>query len=305
MDIAELLRMRKRGLDVGFILPILEEQIVLDAAKGSLHRRRDTFHPSEICRSDFCPRAWMLGYQDPTLYENQKVPVQLQKKFDVGKMLHKYIQKKLGNAGVLFGLWECHRMCEGESCFYFGFNPIKVCDKVCDKARWKYRELTVFDPNLNIRGNIDGVVIIGDKKYGLEFKSMNSGSYSTLIQPVESDKEQSLWYVDVMSRNGIHEWNEICTPETTAMYKDAQKIIDMPFNGSVVMYMNKDTQDIREFFVEGTVLDSIEKKKKLLKKTLTQLKKGTLPQRLYLCDEPAAKRARRCMAVKSCFKEGV
>lgn len=314
MQISELLKIRKKGENVGFVVPLLEEQVLLDSIIDNRERRRDVFHPSEICRSDFCPRAWVLCQRDISLYDKIKINAQQQLRFDIGKLLHKYIQEKLGNTGVLFGVWKCLRMCDGENCFYMGFKP----KGICKKELWEYREATLFDDDLNIVGNVDGIIVPDKtKKWTLEFKSMNTDSFSTLAQPVSQDKEQACWYLDIISRKGFQEWNNFYEKDDGSdMYKDAKEVIDMPFNGAVVLYMNKNTQAFREYYSaksdlavkefavekDKSLSEVIEGKKKILSDTVVHLKKDTLPERLYQCDSSTARRAKRCIAVQPCFR---
>jgi hypothetical protein len=308
MQISEILKIRKKSEGIGFVVPIIEQQSLLDSITDSNNRKRDVFHPSEISRADFCPRAWLLCQRDVSLYDKNKINPEQQLRFDVGKILHKYVQEKLGNSGVLFGAWECLRRCEGEKCFHLGFKP----KNICDGEYWVYKEVTVFDDELNIRGNTDGIIIPNSSnKWSLEFKSMNTDSFSTLVQPIPQDEEQACWYLDILYRKGFYEWNKFSSKDDGDSYDKAKKIIDMPFTGAVVMYMNKNTQVMREFFVNISALTDnksiinkkITDKKKILGKTISHLNEGTLIDRLYQCDEPKSKRAKRCIANKLCFQE--
>jgi len=306
MKISEVLKVRKRGEGVGFVIPTLEEQVLLDSIPDNAKRRNDVFHPSQICRNDFCPREWLLQQRDPSL-NGKSVTVQQQLRFDVGKILHSYIQEKLGNAGVLFGTWKCTRLCEGKECNTIGFKP----KGVCKKERWVYKEPTVVDERLNIVGNTDGIIVVQGNKYTLEFKSMNTDAFSTLIDAVISDREQSCWYLDILEREQFAEWNH-----TKDLYEDSKHIMDMPYKGSVLLYMNKNDQLLKEFLTgslqlkakeilvkkDQPLVDVMNKKKEILISTMNHLKKGTLCDRLFVCDSLTARRAKSCRAKTPCFK---
>lgn len=316
MDIAEVLKVRKRAEEVGYIVPIIEEQIIVDSAKDSIKRRRDVFHPSEICFGLWCPREWLLCQREPSLYQKVKISKELQKRFDVGKVMHSYIQKKLGNAGVLFGVWECLRFCDDQNCTNIGFKPKK---EVCKKAIWTYKEPTVIDEELHLYGNVDGIIVKPPYKYTLEYKTINDRGFSTLIDPVYNHREQSMWYLDLLSRGKFHQWNVFCQDDSVKdIVEELRPIVESPYDGSIIVYQNKDDQSFREYKTDVKYDSSktylipadealhyeIEQKKKKLKDTINHLKGGTLCERLYQCDDPSATRARKCVATKECFKEG-
>ncbi len=316
MNISDILKVRKKGEKSGFIVPLIEEQLLIDAVKENKQRRRDVFHPSELCFGIFCPRAWLICQRHPELYDKSKTTLIQQKRFDVGKVMHTYIQEKLGNAGVLFGVWECSRICNDESCVNVGFKPK---DDVCKKALWVYKEPTVINEELRIYGNVDGIIINPPYKYTLEYKTINKDGFSTLVEPVYNHREQSFWYLHLLSEHNFDQWNKLCkTDGMEDVIKDLKPYMDMPYDGTVVVYHSKDTQDFREYFTPAVFSNTkefmipkdeslayvIEHKKKMIKETLKHLDKGTLCERIYQCDDPSAKQAKKCVASKHCFKEG-
>ena len=314
MKIADILQARKRTEDLGLIVPIIEERIMIDGMTDSRKRRRDVVHPSEVCSNDFCPREWLYCQRDPELYNRRRVNVQTQKRFDIGTLLHKYIQDKLGSAGVLFGMWECLRRCEDEKCIQVGFKPTSdACSK--PHALWIYREPTIQDEDLNLYGNVDGIVVFNNRKFSLEFKSMNTNAFSTLVEPVSRDREQSFWYLDTLIRKGFLEWNTFLELESNGIIDKAQEIMNLPYDGSILLYMDKNTQEFNEFTCPRSLLsvkefmvekdDSlnhiIETKKNMLRTTIEHLEAGTLCDRLVVCTEKTDRRVRFCRAKSICF----
>ena len=290
----------------------------------SYKRRRDCFHPSEIS-GDFCPRAWILKQRDKTLYYEDQVDAQTQWIFDVGTEVHELVQRRLGSTGKLFGLWECKRWCLEERCVHYGFKPEKKCPLNTDhKVKWEYKEVPVIDEELEIYGETDGIVVLKEGKYIFEFKTANSRTFSTLAEPLDVHKEQAEWYVDVLSRNS-HKMEAILEDmqRQGIDVDEALRVQRQPFRGTVIVYMNKDTQAFREFVINKTgpiVLPDkikirgidfdadggiIEEKKKLLRQTLQWRDEGYLPERLDVCTIKSCARARRCFARNACFnKEG-
>lgn len=306
----------------GYVIPLLEESALLNGKMDSYKRRRDCFHPSEIS-GDFCPRAWILGQRDKTLYYEDQVSPQTQWVFDVGTEVHALVQRRLGSTGKLFGLWECKRWCLEERCVYYGFKPEKRCPLNTDhKVKWEYKEVPVIDEELGIHGKTDGVVVLKEGKYIFEFKTVNSRTFSTLAEPLDTHKEQAEWYMDVLSRNS-HKMEAILE-DMQRQGIDVEEVLRVqrqPFRGTVIVYMNKDTQAFREFVVNktgpivmpdrikirGIDFDEdegiIEEKKKLLIQTLQWRDEGYLPERLDVCTSKSCTRARRCFARNACFNK--
>lgn len=306
----------------GYVIPLLEESALLNGKLDSYKRKRDCFHPSEIS-GDFCPRAWLLGQRDKTLYLQNQVGAQTQWIFDVGTAIHELVQRRLGSTGKLFGLWECRRWCLEDRCMHYGFKPEKKCPMNTDhKVKWEYKEVAVIDEELEIHGNTDGIVVLKEGKYIFEFKTTNNRTFSTLAEPLDTHKEQAEWYMDVLSRNS-HKIEAILEnmQRQGIDVDEVLRVQRQPFRGTIIVYMNKDTQAFREFVINktgpivmpdkikirGIDFDEdegiIEEKKKLLRQTLQWRDEGYLPERLDVCTIKSCARARRCFARNACFKE--
>ena len=313
----DLIKSRQKD---GYIIPILEQQFLIEGHRDSLKRKRGVFHPSEISGDRFCPREWLLCERDHSLYGRRKVTANLQMRFDVGHSLHNMVQKKLGNAGVLFGKWHCLRNCLEEKCTAFGFKP-KECLSVKErKVRpiWVFDELRVRDDEFLIEGSTDGLLVVKGCKYVFEFKTIYEDGFSTLIEPLERHKEQGLWYLDILER-GNRQLEQVLME---ALYSGANvqeqlDVVRMPFSGVVFLYMNKNSQQLREFCVRGaqprereflvrgddSTRGLIDEKKKVLLSTLEHREKGTLPPKLECCVNKQSYRARLCLARNECFEE--
>lgn len=308
----------------GYVLPLLDESALMNGKKDSMKRRRDVFHPSEIS-GDFCPRSWLLGQRDPSLYEKREIPASLQWIFDVGTEVHELVQKRLGDTGKLFGLWKCTNGTPEGGSMYYGFKPEKTQLPGREAwTKWEYVEVPVRDDDLNIAGHTDGIVVLDQGKYIFEFKTANSRTFSTLAEPMDLHKEQASWYLDILSRNSWKVEEEL--EQMQAEGKDVADILRVqrqPFKGTVIVYMNKDTQVFREFVinqasplempsgvkirgVDVTDTDSEDKlsgKKEVLRKTLRQHDEGVLAKRHEKCISKSSARARKCFARSLCFAE--
>ena len=308
----ELLKARLRE-DTGYVLPVLEKQVLKDGKVDALRRRRDCFHPSEISRG-FCPREWLLMDRNRDLYLAESGTAQQQLHFATGHALHEMVQATLGRAGVLWGNWKCTRNCSGGTCTFTGFKPDKdACPD--SKDGWVYEEISVVDEELNIRGHTDGILVLRKGKFVFEFKSANTRTFSTLLEPLQAHKIQGMWYLDVLERNARQEEKQLMELQAQGHDVDlALKIVRMPYKGVIIVYMNKNDQSMREFLVDRntklsiagkptkeTVYDIVQETKPVLVETLRHRDEGTLPPRLDECTKKSCPRARKCAARHICF----
>jgi hypothetical protein len=82
-------------------------------------------------------------------------------------------------------------------------------------------EVGLRSDSLNISGSADGIVEIDGKRYVLEIKSINGNSFSSLREPKEEHVIQVNCYMLVLG-----------------------------LEGAVILYENKDNQEMKEFFVK-------------------------------------------------------
>jgi hypothetical protein len=301
-----------KSTDNGYVVPVLKEQVLIDNAKDSADRRRDVFHPSDISREKyFCPRRWVLGARNPELYKNDKINAQTAFRFMVGHQLHDMTQRILGNAGVLFGTWNC-RTCGHR---VTGFKPDYKCAE-CGDSRWKYQEVPVIDNELHIAGHTDGIVFLPEGKFIFEYKTSNHERYSSIIDAYEHHKKQALWYLDIKNRTRLD------TALKVSKYQDVSpevvSKIEQPYDGVIVVYHDKNEQVHKEFigkndhkvlgkskqfkvFSANDYKDDIDEMKETLRETYAHYENGTLPEKT--CKYKSKGKARYCVAKGKCFEE--
>lgn len=317
----DLIKTQERG---GLVIPLLEEQALLAGRRDSLKRRRDVFHPSEIAGDRFCARAWLLGVENPELYLNSGVTANVQWKFDTGHALHALVQERLGDSGKLFGRWQCRRWCNEERCVFFGFKPKPAScpNGTCERASFEYREVSVVDDVLCMRGHTDGILVLVVGKFVFEFKTMRTDAFATLAEPMEAHVEQAVIYLETLKRQD-EESVRLLLADGMDEDHEVIRVLRMPYKGAIVTYMNKDSQVFREFLVKtdtplrfpsGVTVKNmdtgeekywLDEKKEMLSGTLAHLAAGTLPARSEVCVSKGCTRARKCFARDACFdKEG-
>lgn len=132
-------------------------------------------------------------------------------------------------------------------------------------------ELPVKDDDLWLRGHCDAIIEVNNEKYIFEFKTVNSWSFSKLIDIPDSYKDQATLYMHCLK-----------IPRT------------------IFLFENKDTQEWREFLY---FLDELRLQNLLLKIREIQdcVKRNILPRRE--CTTKAHGARKRCPFVELCFGE--
>lgn len=135
-------------------------------------RRPDVIHPSELVYSDFCPRALYLRLTGET---PRPAPTRLQREaiFAAGHEYHRKWQTWAWDAGILRGLFHC-LACETT---WFDDAPQACTNADCTSTGRRalvYREVPAKDPDLNISGHADGLLLPEPRL--LEIKSIGEGT---------------------------------------------------------------------------------------------------------------------------------
>jgi hypothetical protein len=260
--------------------------------------------------------------RDPALYENKTFPQQSLWRMDVGTELHELVQRRLGSTGKLFGTWECSSWCNEKKCIWYGFKPtVSLCpNDTPHKENWVYSEVLVVDEDYCIRGSTDGIVVLDTGKYVFEFKTINAQGFGALAEPIEDHKRQALLYLYCLqNRSAFVETIRERDIERGDKLMEVFEAERMPYKGAIVVYMNKDTQEFKEYVVPACVsfsapkgfrmddeelsLDWVSQTLNLLEKTLELSSRRELCARLDKCETKSSYRATRCFAREACFAE--
>jgi hypothetical protein len=182
-------------------------------------RSTTVLHPSEIIKKDFCHRASYFLLSGHTKIA-EKPNLRLQSIFDEGHFIHAKWQKWFQEMGVLYGKFAC------VSCNFSMFGLGSVTCPQCGRDTMEYREVTLFDDKLRIKGHTDGWVKgIGNDTL-IEIKSIGPGTiraeapqlfvedsdvmkaWNNIRRPFGSHILQGQMYLELMNRMG-HEIDEI------------------------------------------------------------------------------------------------
>jgi hypothetical protein len=132
-------------------------------------------------------------------------------------------------------------------------------------------EVPVEDRKLKVSSKTDGILLIDLVKYLLEIKTMNSFQFNKLTKPLEKHIFQASLYAHILKIKNI-----------------------------VFIYYNKDTSEMKEFFVP---VDDVMVKRALLKMkdVLRDVEDKRLPDRI--CRDRFTDRAVSCVFCNHCFSK--
>lgn len=211
---------------------------------------RDTtvLHPSEMARTDWCPRAsWhrlaghsLTGATDPLVLRRALF-------FDEGKAIHTKWQQWLRDMGILWGRWVC-AICKLEKYLWSSSLPT-VCLMRTDGDRhiWEYKEVPLSDLGLRIAGHADGVVAVNDETYLLEIKSVGPGTLRALSLMLDDDEDEiSSTRFSKISHPAAEHFRQvqIYLRLLTGYAGDLASVTE-----AVIIYEHKADQQVREFVV--------------------------------------------------------
>lgn len=226
------------------------------------------FHPSEFYQ---CVR--MLAYKYYKAENSDKIKPDLQRIFDNGHYMHDRYTQYFRDIGILQGVWVCSNpLCGnayGEDDKMGILEPDHACEK-CGNKNFTYKEVKFTDIEHMFSGSLDGILNVSKTFFVIDYKSMNSNSFSRLSKPLDKHIIQVSVYMWAM---GVDK--------------------------AILLYENKDTQRIKIYEVNSDDL-MVEK---ILKRALSLkviLEKKKLPKRPFKKDSP---QCTSCHYFNTCWKQ--
>jgi hypothetical protein len=205
-------------------------------------RRDFRFHPSDVSRN-FCPRAWAMQQYDiggGGASKAKTTDAKLERIFETGHMIHSMVQWWMADMGILYGRWCCSRKPNDEAHDQWGYGPGMFACAKCGGHTF-YAEIPVDHAATNILGHEDGEIILDGNRWGVEIKGMNARNYEqTVREPFHDHRIQALLYLYVRSRkDGV-----------MTHLGEHPRIARAPLKGMIVLYLNKDTMEVREHVIK-------------------------------------------------------
>lgn len=194
-------------------------------------RSTTVLHPSEIIKKDFCKRGSYFLLKGHTKIA-EKPTLKLQNIFDTGHAIHAKWQRYFQEMGVLHGRFTC-KACDFS---IFGTGPV-LCPN-CERDAVEYREVTLYDDALRIKGHTDGWVKGIGNDCLIEIKSIGPGTlrfeapnlmadadgdfmkaWGSVRRPFPSHILQGQMYLELMDRMGVRDNNDEPIDEIVFLYE--------------------------------------------------------------------------------------
>lgn len=231
-------------------------------------RKYDVFHPSAW---GSCLRkvAYQYYNEKEKFYTKEAIDIDIKQErvYDNGHGMHARWQKYLDCAGVLRGCWKCQNPTCGK---VYGreellgiFNPLRTPGWACkcgNASSMVYEELLIkSDPTYNFEGHCDAVADLRGTQFAtnsqydlvvIDFKTMKNEYFFDLDQAKYEHVVQTHIYMWVLG-----------------------------LAGAVILYENKDNQNIKEMFVprDEAIIEKVKEEAIWMKDVV--LEKRKLPQR--------------------------
>jgi hypothetical protein len=243
----------------GIVIPEVKK-VVLDRQRKPHSHRTGIIYPSEMAKSDWCPRAtyWrMSGRSEPL----SKASFSLENVFAEGNAIHDKWQSWLSDTGLLWGDWKCTRCSEQvknslkPDDFYsgecVGTSWIALAtDDMRYPHTWKYREVSLTSTSHNISGHSDGALV--GHNVLIELKSVGIGTLRFEAPRLLEENTHTVPGKKIVDIEGI--WKNIHRPFTSHIkqgniYLFMAKEMGMPFDRITFVYEFKANQQAKEFTV--------------------------------------------------------
>ncbi|HET7110158.1 MAG TPA: WhiB family transcriptional regulator [Gemmatimonadales bacterium] len=266
-----LKRMRKKVNGVGRVVRQVKKsplRQILDTSKtetrilGAIQRhimirppddrRQDVIHPSEMCKSDWCPRSTFFRLVGaPAIEDTDANPFTLENVWAEGHDIHDKWQTWLWEMGLLRGHWRCNA-CKTE----WDATAPKSCP-LCkaDVSCLEYREVPLTGEKYLIGGHADGDIADDDVEELcplIEIKSIGMGTIrydaphllSKYTRKVKNDdgSERSVFDMEAL-------WRDLKRPFASHV---KQGMLYLAISGRreiIFIYENKFNQQVKEFRV--------------------------------------------------------
>jgi CRISPR/Cas system-associated exonuclease Cas4 (RecB family) len=222
---------------------------LLDQHDKPTDRRQDIIHPSEMAKSDWCPRQTYYRLAGAPPEKGRSFSAQLEAVFEEGHGIHAKWQKWLQQMGRLWGKWRCGE-CGWTKVATGGVLHCEHCDA---RQPLEYREVPVeAEEGFLIAGHEDGAV--EDLNALVEIKSIGLGTVRfdqpELLREYTVKTEDGKTVVDL---DGL--WKALRRPfgshiRQTQIYLRLCQEMGLPFDKVIFLYEYKATQAHKEFVVK-------------------------------------------------------
>lgn len=228
----------------GLVLPAVQRHVMRNAANGDyndIDRRTDIMHPSNMSKSDWCPRSDFYGITLGVSQPAANPSFSMENVFDEGHRIHRKWQGWFWSMGILSGMFQCED-CEH---LWWDISP-DICPE-CPSKRLRYREVPLYNEDLMIAGHADALIESGGDWFDLEepvlieVKSLSIGTLRF---------EAPMLYQRYLDGLGLAEvWRDVKRPFATHIKQGTMYCYLGEIPRIVFIYECKWNQQAKEFIV--------------------------------------------------------
>lgn len=238
----------------GIVIPEIKKVLLAHHERNTARtsRRSNTIFPSEMARSEWCPRSTyyrMSGMPDPA----STYSFGLDNVFSEGNAIHAKWQGWLAETGHLWGDWSC------EECGTRINNSLKPPDSKGyyisgvenSHHDWVYKEVTLKSTSHMISGHADGALY--NHNCLIEIKSMGIGTFRFEAPKLLEEHTYEIKGKKIVDIEGM--WKSLHRPlishvKQGNIYLFMAQEMGMPFEEIVFLYEFKANQQVKEFRIK-------------------------------------------------------
>lgn len=279
----------------GVVIGPVYRHLMRQAGQEDPDRDMGYLHPSEMAKSDWCPRrAYFRISGAPAVDKEQSTSAQLENIYSEGHYIHKKWQTWLWECGLLWGKWEC------KDCgrIWYDLSP----DHCACGGPPRYKEVPLYSNEYKMIGHSDGGIVADEGKFLLEAKSIGLGTVR-----IEAPGLHRAYAAGDLTLENL--WREIKRPFSSHILQGLLYLFMVrdchPFLADVdeiiFLYEWKPTQAVKEFRVKYN--------ERLIKELLADAKdvvyslrsKGIEPSFPSWADAPGGKICKACPYENVCW----
>jgi len=230
------------------LLGDIQTHVVKEVARDKVNRRADIVHPSEMAKTDWCPRATNYRILGQPPNNDEAIAYGTASIFETGNTAHTKWQNWLREMGRLYGRWVC-TICDHT---WLATSPdaCEVCGCVREHLRYKEVPLQAESRYL-IAGHADGAVL--DIRSMIEIKTVGTGTIR--IEEPDLVKRHTKKTIDgktILDLDSL--WNGIKRPfpshrRQAQIYLRLANLMGLDVDRMVFLYENKANQQPKEFTI--------------------------------------------------------
>lgn len=283
-------RFKEEHKENNFILTDIDRQLREWDRAINEERDQDHLHASEICKSDWCPRASCYrieGYAPDFAAKRGNVSIYVE-----GHEIHDRYQRAAWALGRLTGIFICE-WCKHR---WWGTSP-QHCP-VCRHTFLKYGEVPIEDEDIILVGHGDGIF---EPTEGSRYDEQVLGEIKSVGEGTVRIEAPALYRPYQDGEIGINQlWQSIRRPFATHIRQINLYLRALKFKHAVALYEFKPNQARKEFWLTYSpdVIEPIVEQAHLVK---VAVRKGTLVRRPDWADE-GQRTCAECPYRKRCWK---